>query len=289
MSRLVLVGVDGSAASAAACGWAARYASKTGAQLVVASAWQPHQAEGTPEEFAARRADVQALLDGPWSAPARATGVAPHTVLMNGPPDVLLAEADSDNADLVVVGSRGAGGFASLHLGSVAHHLTHHTTRPLAIVPEPTAGPEVKTIVVGVDGSAGSAAAVDWCAAVAPNLGAHVVAVLVFEPLIEWVTEDNPKSWRRLAEKELAEWVAPLRDRGGRVDTRIIEDIHPVAALADAATEHSAQLIVVGTHGLGGFTKMRLGGVALQLVHHVGLPVVLVPPTSPHGSQGQTG
>jgi nucleotide-binding universal stress UspA family protein len=75
-------------------------------------------------------------------------------------------------------------------------------------------------------------------------------------------------------------WIEPLRDRRVPTDTVIVEDIHPVAAIADTAAQRSAQLIVVGTHGLGGFTKMRLGGVAVQLVHHLGLPVVLVPPTT---------
>lgn len=275
--RLVLAGVDGSAPAEAACGWAARLASGTSADLVVASAWQPDQAEGTPEEFAQRRTAVQAQLDGPWSTPARAEGASLRTLLADGSPDVLLRVADTEDADLIVVGNRGAGGFASLHIGSVAHHLAHHTTRPLAIVPQPNAGPRLDTIVVGVDGSPGSAAAVKWCGSVAAPLGARVVAALAFEPFVEWVPETDPKSWRRVAEQQMAEWVMPLRDLGIAVSTVIVEDIHPVAALADTATKRAAQLLVVGTHGLGGFTKMRLGGVALQLVHHVGLPVVLVP------------
>jgi nucleotide-binding universal stress UspA family protein len=177
----------------------------------------------------------------------------------------------------LVVGNRGAGGFASLHLGSVAHHLARHTTRPLAIVPEPTAAPHPDTIVVGVDGSAGSTAAISWCARVAPALGARVVAVLAFEPFIEWVPDDDPKSWRRTAEWEVARWIEPLRDVGTPVEVVVAEGLHPVTAIADTATARAAQLIIVGTHGLGGFTKMRLGGVAVQLVHHAGLPVVLVP------------
>lgn len=231
MAPLVLAGVDGSAAAAAACGWAARLASATSAELVVASAWQPGQAEGSPEDFAQRRAAVRAQLDESWSTPARAEGITPRTLLVDGSPDVLLQVADTEDADLLVVGSRGAGGFASLHIGSVAHHLAHHTTRPLAIVPQATAQPRVDTIVVGVDGSSNSAAALRWCTGVAAPLGARVVATLAFEPLVEWVPETDPKSWRRLADQQMAEWVTPLRDVGVSVDTVIVEDIHPVAAL----------------------------------------------------------
>ena len=134
--------------------------------------------------------------------------------------------------------------------------------------------------MIGTDGSAGSLAAVEWCAAIAPALGATVVAVLAFEPFVEWYPETHPRSWRRVAERDLADWVSPLRDAGVPVETVIDEDIHPVSALANTARRWSAQMIVVGTHGLGGFTKMRLGGVSVQLVHHLGLPVVLVPNTN---------
>jgi nucleotide-binding universal stress UspA family protein len=104
-----------------------------------------------------------------------------------------------------------------------------------------------------------------------------VVAALAFEPFVEWVPESNPKSWRRLAERQMSEWVTPLRALGVRVDTTIVEYIHPVGALAETAERRYAQLIVVGTHGRGGFPRTRLGGVALHLVHHARLPVVLVP------------
>jgi nucleotide-binding universal stress UspA family protein len=103
------------------------------------------------------------------------------------------------------------------------------------------------------------------------------VAVFAFEPFVEWVPDDDPKSWRRAAEWEVASWIEPLRDVGTPVEVVVAEGLHPVTAIADTASARAAQLIIVGTHGLGGFTKMRLGGVAVQLVHHAGLPVVLVP------------
>ena len=275
--RLVMVGVDGSTRAAAASQWAARLALSTGAQLVAAYAWHSGQAEASGSDLARRRDEARAALEGAWCEPARAVGAIPQPLFLDGPPDLLLRAAEDGRADLLVVGNRGAGGFASLHLGSVAHHLARHTTRPLAIVPEPTAAPRPDTIVVGVDGSAGSTAAISWCARVAPALGARVVAVLAFEPFIEWVPDDDPKSWRRAAEWEVASWIEPLRDVGTPVEVVVAEGLHPVTAIADTASARAAQLIVVGTHGLGGFTKMRLGGVAVQLVHHAGLPVVLVP------------
>lgn len=271
-----MVGVDGSPSAAAASRWAARLAVCVKAELVVASAWRPTQAEVSPDELVELRTDAGSLLDGPWCDPARGAGITPQPLFLEGSPDRLL-EAAREHAALLVVGSRGAGGFASLHLGSVAHHLARHTTVPLAIVPEPSADTDPDMIVVGVDGSPGSAAAVAWCAEVAPALGARVTAVMALEWYLEWVPESNPRSWRRQAEHDLSAWVEPLRRSRVAVETEIVRDNHPVAAIAESAATHDARLIVVGTHGLGGFTHMRLGGVAVQLVHHTGLPVVLVP------------
>src|SRR5438270_591619 len=101
-----------------------------------------------------------------------------------------------------------------LHLGSVAHHLAHHTPVPLAIVPTSAAGHQVKRIVVGVDGSTGGAAAVAFCATLAPLLAATVVAVYADEPFAGWISESVSRSWHRSAEAALRRWLAPIEDNG---------------------------------------------------------------------------
>jgi len=104
--------------------------------------------------------------------------------------------------------------------------------------------------------------------------------VYSFEPLAEWVPESDPRSWHRAAEHQMeSEWVAPLRAAGVAVRTRIITDIHPVAASAKAVDDEGGGLLVVGTRGLSGVVGLRLGRVPIQLVHHTQLPVVLVPAT----------
>ncbi len=54
----------------------------------------------------------------------------------------------------------------------------------------------------------------------------------------------------------------------------------PVKAITEAGVHNRAGLVVVGTRGTGGITGLRLGSTALKVLHHSGLPVVLVPPTS---------
>jgi nucleotide-binding universal stress UspA family protein len=274
----ILVGVDGSDAAAAALGWAGRLAVAVGAELVVTNVFGPVQAEVSPEKYEDLKDQAGRRLEE-WSGPLSGSGVPHRPLLVIGPPDALLDAAEREDADLVVVGPRGHGGFARLHVGSLAHHMAHHTTRPLAIVPAPGALAAFDRVVVGVDGSEGSAHAVHWCADLATATNAEVIAVYAFEPIVEWVLESDPRSWRQAAERELEDsWIAPLREAGVSVRTRIVEKIHPVAALASVVQEEGADLAVVGTRGIGGFLGLRLGRVPVQLVHHTQIPVVLVPP-----------
>ena len=280
MKRL-LVGVDGSDASAAALVWAGRLARLAGAEIIVATAFRPGEAEVSPEHAADLTAQAEHRLATEWSEPLREGGVHHRPMLLAGSPNALLEAAEREDADLVVVGPRGRGGFRPLHIASLAHHLAHYTPRPLAIVPAPGARANITHIVVGVDGSEGSAAAVRWCADLAAAAQAEVLAVYAFEPFVEWVPDYDPRSWRRQAEQEMEEWVAPLRSAGVSVRTRIIKDVHPVGALAMAIEGEGADLAVVGARGLGGFSGLRLARVPIQLAHHTQIPIVLVPAPTP--------
>lgn len=274
----VLVGLDGSTASLGALHWARRLASAAGADITAVHAFMPPPAERPSAEFDRLRDDAERRLIG-WSATAGLAAPV-SSVLVDGEPEELLSFA-AKSADLVVVGTRGAGGFAHLHLGSVAHHLAHRTPVPLAIVPSSAAGDGVDRMVVGVDGSDGSAAAVTFCATLAPLLGTKVVAVYAFEPLAEWLPEKDPRSWYRTAEGDVRRWVAPIVSAGVPVQVDVRRDIHPVGALQVAIEAEPNTLAVVGARGLGGFAGLRLGRVPIQLVHHTEAVVVMVPTTDP--------
>jgi nucleotide-binding universal stress UspA family protein len=271
----ILVGVDGSEASLDALRWAVGLADRAGGKVTAVHAFAPGAAELSPDYATVLRAEAERRLTG-WCAAATRPGSV-ESLMVDGDPDALLSAA-AEHADLLVVGTSGAGGFADLHLGSVAHHLAHHTIVPLAIVPTSAAGHPVKRLVVGVDGSAGSAAAVAFCATLAPLLTATVVAVYADEPFVEWVSGSSARRWRQSAEGEVRRWVTPIEDNGVLVAVDIDRDIHPVAALCRAIEAEPDTLAVVGTRGLGGISGMRLGRVPIQLVHHTGAAVVMVPP-----------
>jgi nucleotide-binding universal stress UspA family protein len=143
----IIVGVDGSEASGRALEWCAAHAEALGAEVVAAFAIDLpiYAASGFgfapipvpfPEVTEAERERLHETINGDWCAPLTKAGVTFRGVVIDGSPAVaLMALADKENADLVVVGRRGRGGFVELLLGSTTHHLSHHLDRPLVIVP----------------------------------------------------------------------------------------------------------------------------------------------------------
>jgi nucleotide-binding universal stress UspA family protein len=134
----VVVGVDGSPASRAAVRWAAEQARLRGTQLVAVEAW-----EFSPLIFAA---DVPVALDELRSSVVShlhtviteevGDGVeVTELVVEKAPVPALLEQCAPD--DVLVIGSRGRGGFAGLLLGSVSQQLAQHSTCPVVIVRPP--------------------------------------------------------------------------------------------------------------------------------------------------------
>ncbi len=138
----VVVGVDGSEGSRRALRWAAAEATVRGDALELVHVWDPPQsyAPVDMEVYAAdpepiRDASQQLLDDLVAAAQELAPGVEVRGSLVPGPPAQALLES-ARTADLLVVGSRGLGGFKSLLLGSVSQQVTHHAPCPVVIVPE---------------------------------------------------------------------------------------------------------------------------------------------------------
>lgn len=274
----ILAGTDGSVSAQVAVRWAVELAAETDVPLLIAHAWRPSFAEMPPETSDRLRSEAGRRLEDEWCVPAREAGIGYEPLVLDGDPrPALLAAAETRDADLLVVGARGAAKHPHApHLGSVTHHLVHHTERPLAAIPASARSVDLTRLVVGVDGSEGSARAVDWCADVAPTLHATVLAVYGERLLAEWVPRDDPSSWYQRALDDCDKWTAPLRDAD--VPTRaLVVDHEPVTALTNTAIHERAGMIVVGTHGRGGFTGLRLGSTALEVLHDSGCPVVLVP------------
>ncbi len=141
----IVVGVDGSDNSLVAVEWAAGLARLVDAEVVAVHAvglLEPLDG-GTPVPSFPHRAEIEELFETRWSAPFRAAGVSAELVLRDGPAvAVLLAVADDTDADLIVVGSRGLGGYPELLLGSTSTQVAQNAHRPVIIVPVTTSRPD---------------------------------------------------------------------------------------------------------------------------------------------------
>lgn len=142
----------------------------------------------------------------------------------------------------------------------------------------------MKTIVVGVDGSEGSKRALRWaCDAARREDDATVVAIATWTyPVVAaspWmVGYDTPLDLSEPTTEVLNEAVAAITATGfppDRIETRVVCG-SAASTLIDAAKD--ADLLVVGSRGLGGFAGLLLGSVSHQIAAHAPCPVVVVPP-----------
>lgn len=141
-SGRIVVGVDGSEGATRALSWCAEYAPRLGLEVVaVLSVPIPVYAGLVPfgqwpaEDPEARERLVETVRDE-WCTPLREGHVKYDALVVDGSaPWMLMDVADREDADLIVVGSRGHGGFGELLLGSTSHQLAHHSRRPVVIVP----------------------------------------------------------------------------------------------------------------------------------------------------------
>ena len=130
-------------------------------------------------------------------------------------------------------------------------------------------------VVVGVDGSDMSVQALRWAVNYANLHGSQVVAVTGFD--VPWHIFITPTvtgaDYERAAREKLDATVDQLAEIGMNVERRVVQ-LHPAKALILAA--QGADLLVVGSHGTGGFSGMHLGSVASHCVHHAPCSVVVV-------------
>jgi nucleotide-binding universal stress UspA family protein len=189
--------------------------------------------------------------------------------------DELLRAARSASA--LVLGSSGHGRAGEALLGSVSQHVARHATCPVVVVREPQ-DPEARRIVVGIDGSPTSTAALEYACRRAETTGETVVAIHGWhlrEPSTDVWSSTAPGVDTESRARLLAEGIAGVR--ADHPDVRLEQEVVAVAparCLVDASA--SASLVVVGSRGLGFFTGMLLGSVSQAVLHGATCPVAVV-------------
>lgn len=285
--RRIVVGVDGSAHADRALQWAVREAELWSAEIELVHGYVIHpQAAmfGMPdrERGAAVMETVVArnrglLGDTKWSATVVPVLVGPAIALT----DV------GEDADLIVVGSRGVGGFGELILGATSYRTAAHASTPVAVIRDGDATTTLdgaRPIVVGVDGSRASGRALRWALAEAARRDVDVTAVHAYENWtgVEHTTLMTEAQLERFRRQVHDEAVAIVEDALADIEVpdgvrleRLTTHGSPAAVLLGQAG--ADRMLVVGTRGRGALGRMVFGSVSHQCLHHAAGPVVVVP------------
>ena len=287
-SGFVVVGVDGTDADLNVTNWAADEASRRHSELrLVHAYWLPANA-GYPDDNAypdelrpVMQEAAERLLDQ-TAADLRRThpDLTMTTRLPYQRPAVALRE-ESEGALLTVIGSGGASRIHGVLLGSVALAVASTNAAPVAVIHPQHTGHPSGPVVVGVDGSHTSDAAVAFAFEAAAARKTDLIAVHVWDEVFVPGSHKlhNPlvdPARIRLQEQEIlaervAGWAAKFPEIS--VEQKLTEGRAATELLEQAET---AQLLVVGSHGRGGFAGMLLGSTSHSLIIHSPCPVVVV-------------
>lgn len=292
---IIVCAVDGSDASKTATKWAANTAVKRGIPLRLVSSYSMPQflyAEGMvpPQEL---YEDLEAeTLEKVEEAKKVALDFMPdvevsHQIEEGSPIDMLLDL--SEQCTMIVMGSRGLGGLSGMVMGSVSAAVVSHASCPVVVVREDndiTEETKYGPIVVGVDGSGVSQKAIENAFKEADARGAELVAVHTWMDMQVQASlaglSAAQQQWQVVEEEQnalLGHRLAGWSERYPDVKvTKIVTRDRPVRALADAA--EGAQLLVVGSHGRGGFKGMLLGSTSRALLQAAPCPMMVVRPES---------
>jgi len=297
----IVVGVDGSPSSMAAVEWAAQDAEMRNIPLKLVHVVSPVEGDeprpeiATPSDLARWRQDWQRRiieeahkLAVDATSQSRASQIAGE--VLYGPIVAKLVDL-SKQADLVVVGCRGQGSVACALLGSVSSGVVHHAHCPAAVIHDEDAlaarSPRAP-VVVGIDGSPASELATEIAFDEASRRGVGLVALHAWSdmgPLNFGRPGQAPIEWANLEVREeevLAERLSGWRDRYPDVVVhKVVMCDRPAARLLEEAD--IAQLVVVGSHGRGGFPGRLLGSVSRAVVNSAQIPVIVARMPHQHG------
>lgn len=291
--RRWIVGFDGSESAKSAARWAVANAPGRAESICLLHAWSVAAAAVyspiAPIILAESIQGVeQAAHDQLEAFASELVADSPVPVLRmlaHGDPSTVLLDEASRGTQLIV-GSRGAGVFDRLLLGSTSTRCATHATVPTVVVRDQfdELPSSVSHVVVGFDGSSNALAAADWaCRSASPGSTVDIVAVWEFAPTLfsgePFHYPEAAQRARHVFDEQLAELPVSTKREDIDVSTYFLKG-SPRERLATCAAE--ADLLVVGTRGRGAVGSALLGSVSTWLLHRVDGPIAVVPqPVAP--------
>jgi nucleotide-binding universal stress UspA family protein len=275
-----VVGVDGSDHSKRALRWAAAAAGATGVPLRAVQSWIHPRSAVLPiapvplpeQEMEEQTRQAIAAI----ATEALGSSAAVTADVLRGPPAAALLNTVTPDS-VLVLGSRGLGGFTGLLLGSVSQECVEYASCAVVVVRTDRVVGDGDVILVGKDGSEGAQQALAWAHGLASGTGAELRAVHAWRAV---ESERPPRTSERLrsrAADAVEGWTQQVVDD---VESEEMEG-DPRDVLVRAAERVDPALTVVGRRGAGGLRSMRLGSTANHLVRHSTTNVAVVPASEP--------
>jgi len=284
----ILLATDGSEDAALAARAAVDLSKRTGADLHLVHVWS----EATPMAYPSMSAAVdrhgggdraRELLEAETEKVERAGGTVAKAHLRRGrPADEIIGLSEEVDADLVVVGSRGAGLVKRLVIGSVSEGVVYLASRPTLVVRGGKDAWPPRTVVLGDDSSEEAGKAGDFAAFLGGLFGASAVLMQAFHhhSLTRAPGRTPRASGQTLeaADERLAARAEALERPLGTRPESVVEVGDAASIIQRVADERGAgTLVAVGSRGSGAAQRFALGSVSTDVLRAVDGPVLVCP------------
>lgn len=272
MLKKILFPTDGSEESGQCIPVVKKLAMEQGAEVILAQVvqypvmvedFEGYSAQMWQQVFDASKANAQANLTV-LAADLNEAGILTSQVLDEGSPAAVLLDIERDQqVDLLVMSTHGRTGLARFALGSVADRMVREGTAPVLLVRAKVDEPTMEKALLMLDGSGASEGALP----VVESLANHPLREVKLLRVVVDAANRGPA----------ATYLAGVADRLEKAGlrTEVAAEVGDAASLVEKAAE-GADLVVLSTHGRGGFDRIRHGSVAERVVREVTKPVLLV-------------
>ncbi len=227
----------------------------------------------------------------PFRIRAEALGLTVQTRVADGYTksigDAIIFEAEQTGCDLIFMGTHGRTGITRLLLGSVSERVTRVSKIPVMLCRGEVKLTTSNRVLVPVDDSPASLRALELALKFSStfNSALHLVHVVpdvplpIGDPIGVYTTYDHAGLARALNEvgQDALENAAEVAEERHPTTSLLHADGKSISqVIINAATEQQADLIIMGTHGRGGFDRLLLGSVAEGVTHQANMPVLLL-------------